>query len=142
MENNLSQKAEEVIAKTTPQVAKPGVMTMPKMPHRSFFKKPIFVVLVLIVLLIILSAVFTLFNVGRFKKPIPYTTEPMNDAEYNQLVDKLTDEGFFSTAQVDEKKLDELQKEYESDERFINKPITDETRQNILDNSGTVVQEN
>ncbi len=137
MENNISQKVEEVLNHTTPQVVKPGVMTMPKFPHKSFYQKRIFIVLALIVLLIVLTSIFTLFNVGRFKKPVPYVKKPLSEAEYNQLVDKLKQEGFFDTAQIEDKELKKLQAEFESHPEYQNPPITPASRESLSEMSGT-----
>jgi hypothetical protein len=160
MENNLSQKADQVLntpksANTGPEpkemfvrdsiLVRPGMTTMPKVPQRSFFKKPIFIVLFLVILLIVLTAIFTLFDMGRFKKEVPYVKKPLTEEEYGKLVDQLKDEGFFTVAEIEPEKLKELQATYEADERFKNPPpSTPEERQKLSENSGTqgVVQEN
>lgn len=153
MENNLSQKAEEVLhtMEAEPKtdapketfvrqsiLERPGMVTMPKTPHKSFFKKPIFIVLLLIVLLVVLTSIFSLFNLGRFRQAGEYKKQPMSDAEYQELVKRLEAEGFFNVVELTPAQLEKAQTAYETDTRFQDPPPpTPEERQKTLEKSGT-----
>ncbi len=146
MENNLSQKAEAVLSRKKVLVEqKPKAVSLPPIPHKSFFKKRIFIILVLIVLLTILGTIFSLLNVSMFKKEVPYEKKIMSPEEYSAMIESLKNDGFFNVPTVTPEKLEKIQDSYESAGYMVDQPPRSAAdRQKALQDNGTVgvVQEN
>jgi uncharacterized protein YxeA len=139
MENNLSQRVDEVLNQKAHQPQSAPTQSAPLRPvHKEYFRKPLYIVAMLIILLIILSAVFTLLNVGMFKKKEPYVKDTMSQEEYTVFVEELKDSGFFDVPSVDPKKLKEIQDQYQNSGYLNSQTDSNGDRNSVLQENGTV----
>ncbi len=139
MENNLSQRVDEVLNQKTNQIENATSQNTPfRHSHKEYFRKPIYIVAMLIVLLIILSTVFSLLNVGMFKKKQPYVKQPMTQEEYKVFVDELKEDGFFNIPTIEPEKLTEIQDKYQNSGYLNSQTDSEKARSSVLQENGTV----
>ncbi len=79
--------------------------------QKTFYKKPLFIVLLLSLLILLLLSLFSFLNFGNFEKKVEFKKTPITKEQYQALLEQIKKDGFHSGYEIDSKLIEKRSQE-------------------------------